>query len=176
MGGESLKSRLAIARNLDGRLEIFGVDDNLNLWHAWEASPGGDWSGWSKIVGKRMRPGFAVGENKDGRLAVFGVEARVQNVTAEADSPIDKKQRIWCVWQQTPGGSFAKDWQDMGGSNLDPELMVGNTAEGRIQLIGTGSNHNVWLDGQLDSSDRWAGWADVGGNGVRVYALHPASK
>ena len=80
------------------------------------------------------------------------------------------------MWQQTPGAAFEKNWQDMGGSNLDPELVVGNTAEGRIQLIGTGSNGDVWSDTQLGGSDRWAGWTDFGGQGVRLYASRFAAK
>jgi hypothetical protein len=170
--GQSLNSHFTIARNLDGRLEIFGVDSNSHVWHNWQTSPGGGWNGWSEIPGKRLRPGFVVGQNKDGRLILFGVSTRTQNARTGAGIADQNQQRVWSVGQQTPGGSFSKSWIDMGGANIDPRLVVSNTADGRIQLFGTGSNHDVWSDRQrMGSGDRWEGWTDFRGKGVQLYAL-----
>ena len=171
LSGQPLNAHLAIARNLDGRLEIFGVDKNSHVWHNWQTSPGGNWNGWSEIRGKQLMPGFVVGQNRDGRLVLFGVEARNHDAGAVSRIPRQSGNHVWSVWQQTPGGSFGKNWMDMGGSNIDPRLVVGNMADGRIQLFGTGSNQNVWSDKQLpENSDRWEGWADFAGNGVNFYA------
>jgi hypothetical protein len=178
LGGRPLNSHLAIARNLDGRLEIFGVDSNLALWHNWQASPAGSWQGWSKISGKQLRQGFVVGQNKEGRLVVFGVEARTRGARANSNlSDQTNDGHVWTVWQQTPGGVFGHNWIDIGGSNVDPHLGVGNTADGRIQLFSIGSNHDVWSNKQLEgSSDRWVGWGDIGGKGVEVYASPSTGK
>ncbi len=36
------------------------------------------------------------------------------------------------------------DWNDLGGSNMNSRLVVGNTADGRIQLFSIGANRDVW--------------------------------
>jgi hypothetical protein len=170
LGGESLDSHLATGRNLDGRLEIFGVDRNSHVWHNWQTSPGGGWNGWSEIPGKLLSPGFVVGQNKDGRLVLFGVEAsHAPRMGSDTNGP--KGHHVWNVWQQTPGGSFGKNWMDMGGSNIHLRLAVGNMADGRVQLFGSGSDGNVWSDRQRrNAGDCWEGWADLGGKGVKLYA------
>jgi hypothetical protein len=157
MGGKSLNSKLAIARNLDGRLQVFGVDSNFDLWHTWQSSPGGSWNGWSPIPGKRLKPGFVAGQDKEGRLVLFGVGAGLDS------------QHVWSLWQQTVNGAFATHWVDMGGSNLDPGLAVGNAADGRIQLFGTGSNHELWSN-RMDTGDHWVGWTDFGRKEDKAYA------
>jgi hypothetical protein len=176
LGGESLNSSLAVAGNLDGRLEIFGVDNNSHVWHNWQTSSGGDWNGWSEIPGKQLRPGFVVGQNKDGRLVLFGVGAWNRDAVTGSGTRGRSAQHVWSVGQQTPGGLFGKSWMDMGGSNVDLRLAVGNMADGRIQLFGRGSNQNVWSDKELDSSDHWEGWTDFGGKGVEIYASRTLRK
>ena len=160
--GKTLNSPLAIARNLDGRLEIFGVDSSGNVWHNWQTRPGGGWNGWLEISGKQLKPGFVVGQNKDGRLVLFGVALA---------SPYD----VWSIWQQgAPGDNFGGSWTDMGGSAMDPQLVVSSTADGRMQLFGVSkiSPYDVWSDWQPISGG-WNGWNDFGGKGIKFYPDQP---
>jgi hypothetical protein len=170
LGGRSLNPHLAIARNLDGRLEVFGVDANSHVWHNWQTISGGDWNGWSEISGGQLMPGFVVGQDKDGRLVLFGVGAESPDAVTGPRTRGQSAHHVWSVGQQTTGGLFGKKWMDMGEANIDSNLVVGNMADGHIQLFGTGSNHNVWSDKQLDTSDRWQGWADFDGKGVQFFA------
>ena len=72
LGGEAM--RISVARNADGRFEIFVVGSDHNLWHIWETQPGSTWSNWEKL-------GIASSATKvkelsatvshDGRLHVF---------------------------------------------------------------------------------------------------------
>ncbi len=44
------------AANLDGRIELFGANAHQpngqnNVYHAWQQSPGGSWSGWAGMPG-----------------------------------------------------------------------------------------------------------------------------
>lgn len=32
-----------VARNQDGRLEVFGVAGDWNIWHLWQTTPNGGW-------------------------------------------------------------------------------------------------------------------------------------
>jgi hypothetical protein len=170
--GEFLNPRLAIAANLDGRLEVFGVDKDGSIWHNWQSSPGGSWNGWSEIAGKRINPGFVVGQNKDGSLMVFGTEASSQNPW-EGLGGNKRGGDVWSIAQQTPGGDFADVWTDLGGSHIDPRLVVGNTADGRIQLFGIGANRDVWSNWLSSGTGGWAGWTDFGGKGMEFYPNLP---
>jgi len=63
----------AIVRNADGRLEAFVLSNGGTLFHSWQVTPGGGWSGWF-ILGDpswKFWSGPAVGTNADGRLEVF---------------------------------------------------------------------------------------------------------
>jgi hypothetical protein len=168
--GKSVNPRLAIARNLDGRLELFGVGGNGNVYHNWQTSPGGSWNGWSEIAGKQLQPGFVVGQNKDGPLVLFGVEAGRYDTWHGSDWN-KNHQNVWSIGQQTPGGTYDR-WMDMGGAGLDPQLVVGNTADGRIQLFGISYNHDVWSDWQQPVGG-WSGWGDFGGRGIKFYSCQP---
>lgn len=172
LSGKPVNPRLAIARNVDGRLEAFGVDSDGNVWHNWQFTPGGDWKGWSEIAGKRIEPGFVVGQTRDGRLAIFGVETHGHSHPRSMGAGDHNKGRrgVWSSWQQTPGGTFRTEWMNLGGSNIDPELLVGNTADGRIELFSVGSNREVWTDWQLSNVRHWSGWSDLGGKGVGFYS------
>lgn len=39
----------AVAKNFDGRLEIFGIGTDGNMYHDWQVSPAGPWYGWQPI-------------------------------------------------------------------------------------------------------------------------------
>ena len=64
---------LAVGQNADGRLEVFGVGLDNNVWHIWQQSAGGGWSDWD---GLGAPPGAtpeqpAVGLDADGHLDLF---------------------------------------------------------------------------------------------------------
>src|ERR1700741_4065977 len=37
--------------NDDGRIEVFGIGADQALYHIWQTSPGGGWSGWAGLGG-----------------------------------------------------------------------------------------------------------------------------
>jgi hypothetical protein len=48
LGGE-LTNSPGIGLNFDARLELFGIGVDGNVWHNWQESSGGSWSGWAPI-------------------------------------------------------------------------------------------------------------------------------
>lgn len=68
LGGKST-SNPTVARNADGRLEVFVRGTNGALYHQWEKSVNGAWSGWASLGGGVHRPFVAA--DADGRLEVF---------------------------------------------------------------------------------------------------------
>lgn len=159
--GGPLDARLAIARNLDGRLELFGVTASGYIWHVAEQSPGGAWGGWALLNEFRVQPGFVVGQNADGSLAIFAF----QNQGMPASTNVSRE--LWSISQNGPGGSWSS-WMPVSQPALTSSIAAGNTADGRIQLFGIGRNGDVWSNWQTAAAARWNGWVDFGGNGVSL--------
>jgi hypothetical protein len=44
--GVGFEGFLRVGQNADGRLEIFTQGSDDALWHNWQLTPGGAWSGW----------------------------------------------------------------------------------------------------------------------------------
>ena len=90
--------QLAVARNADGRLELFNMGSG-GLWHNWQTSPGGGWAGWSSLGTPPgvILSGVAVGTNADGRLEVFTTG---QNA-------------LWHIWQSAPNSGWSA-WDSLG--------------------------------------------------------------
>jgi hypothetical protein len=79
-------NHIAVARNQDGRQEVFAVDTQCALWQIWQTAPNNGWSHWesrgkptvegielsSPTVGRSL----VVRANRDGRLAVFVIASR----------------------------------------------------------------------------------------------------
>jgi hypothetical protein len=47
--GGGLASAPAVARNADGRLEVFARGTDNGLWHMWQVAPGGSFSPWNSL-------------------------------------------------------------------------------------------------------------------------------
>ena len=62
----------AVARNSDGRLEVFVIGADHALYHNFQQTAGSttSWSGFTKLGGYVIS-NPAVGQNSDGRLEVF---------------------------------------------------------------------------------------------------------
>jgi hypothetical protein len=76
----------SVQQNADGRLEAFAVGTDNGLWHIWETTPNGGWSGWASLGGV-ITSEPTVGRNADGRLEVF---ARGTD------------NALWHIWQTAP--------------------------------------------------------------------------
>jgi hypothetical protein len=86
----------AVGENADGRLEVFALEINGALWHAWQdpTSPTG-WSGWDSLGGAPAGAA-GVGRNADGRLEAF----------VEGQTPTGYHE-LWHRWQMSPGGDWS---------------------------------------------------------------------
>src|SRR3954447_7407900 len=71
VGGSGLaQEAVAVARNADGRLDVFARGTDNALYHSVETTPGGTWSAWIPLgSGVDGSPDAIAGA--DGRLEVF---------------------------------------------------------------------------------------------------------
>ena len=95
-------SRFQVARNKDGRLQVFLLDAN-HLWSTWQTAPNNGWSQWNEIANSPSKDlsfgdSLAAVQNIDGALEVFAAE---------------KAGSMWHICQTTPGGKWS-DWHSIG--------------------------------------------------------------
>lgn len=116
--------------NQDGRLEVFVRGTDSNLWHAWELSPRGAWSGWQSLGGPLSSPRIAVARNGDDRLEVFA---------------IGSKDVLLHVWQHAPNGS----WSAMEPFDFTAkDIAVGSNLDGRVEVFAITPGDEIFHRGQ----------------------------
>jgi acylphosphatase len=137
----------SVQQNADGRLEAFAVGTDNGLWHIWETTPNGGWSGWASLGGV-ITSEPTVGRNADGRLEVF---ARGTD------------NALWHIWQTAPSAGPWSGWASLGGV-ITSRPAVGNDADGRLEVFARGTDDALWHIWQTaPSAGPWSGWASLGG-------------
>lgn len=137
-----------VARNADGRLEIFMVGPDRGLWHRWQLAPNGGWSQWEAIGDNLTLVSEPVAIlNADGRLEVFALAAH---------------RALVHKWQVTPGGGYSA-WHSLDGP-LYSTPAIGMNADGRLEAFAIGADGaSLWHKYQFAPNSGWSGWASLGG-------------
>jgi hypothetical protein len=140
--GDRLRT-LAVGRNADGRLEVFGTAGDDTIWHTWQTAPSNGWSAWRPFhsAGDRLRT-LAVGRNADGRLEVFG--------TAGDDT-------IWHTWQTAPNNGWSGWTPLFTRSDRLRRVEVHANADGRLEVFGTAEDDTIWHTWQTAPNNGWVG-------------------
>src|SRR5581483_3652775 len=137
--------KVAIGVNKDGRLEAFVRGSDTALWHKWQTTAGGSWTGWSPLGGLFISDPV-VATNADGRLEVFAVGT---------------DGGLWHVWQYSPGGSWS-GWSGLGGGiQSDPSVVL--NADGRVEVFVRGTDNSLWHVWQVAPGGNWSAWSGLGG-------------
>jgi len=135
---------IEVAKNADGRLEVFAIGSDNQVYHIWQITPGGGWSGWAGIPGGIGYKEIDVGRNLDGQLEVFAVG--VDNF-------------VYTSWQRDGWNG----WKPLGGQSKD--IAVGQNADGRLEIfrIGTGNDLSHKWQNSPNGAAGWSGWDGLGG-------------
>jgi hypothetical protein len=152
---------LVLARNGDGRLEVFTAASDGAMWHRWHRVGGGGWvDDWSSLGGPGGLPpaysqGPVVGQNGDGRLELFAVA---------------RSGMLWHRWQRVGGGGWA-DWSSLGSADEDkfPDgLAVAANADGGLVLVATLGPRSappfewgLWQQVQTTPDGIWYSWSPL---------------
>jgi hypothetical protein len=147
----------ALGKNEDGRLELVATsrDDGApdTLWHAWQTTPSGDWTGWHRFG----KPGSgdlfaapAIIQHTDGRLEVLVVGGddavwhRGQTAKNNGWSDLNSLGK--------PGGQAAR--------TMSPALAL--RGDGRLTAV-VNAEGAVWQTSQRDRlSMDWESWSSLG--------------
>ena len=142
-----------LARNADGRLEVFVIGDNTSLYNIRQTSPSGSWGSWNYRNGTQLqRNSLAVSQNADGRLEVF---------------VIGGDGALYRQWQTSPGGSWSQ-WDYRGGKHLvGSRLEVSRNADGRLEVFVIGSDGALYHQWQTSPGGPMTLWYKRGGTQIQ---------
>ncbi len=157
--------RPALAASADGRLELFAVGDDRQLWHIWQTAPNNGWSEWTSHGSPPGGLEFpcVIAPSKDGRLEVFC---------------IGNDGQLWHIWQTALNNGWS-DWTSHGkppGIELKPVVpAIAPSADGRLELFVIGKDKTLWHIWQTAPNNGWSDWASHPGveielNGPQVAA------
>jgi hypothetical protein len=162
-GGASSLAGPAVARNADGRLEAVVIGSDLAVWHAWERSPGGDWTGWHSLGQPGGKP---VISEPLGARAPAPTPALVADANEHLQVFVVREDlTVWRRGQRAEGGW--SEWASLrgpgGGGTLGP-LTVGASADGRLELAANDADEGaVWHAWQTPTAaGGWSGWRSLG--------------
>jgi hypothetical protein len=153
LGNTSLAD-IQVATNADGRLEVFGLRNDGELFHIWQVKPRSGWSGWESFGGGNQL--IAVGRNWDGRLELFSVAG----------------DQVWHRWQTRANGTWS-DWTTLGSALSGiKQMAVGKNRDGRLELFArrqSGELVHIWQDRRgVGGWSDWSQLADVGATDLSV--------
>ncbi len=150
---------LTVGRNQDGRLEVFAVATDHEIWNNWQQAPNGGWAGWAKLGAPNPAGGFSgiltTAQNRDGRQEVFAA---------------GRDQAVWQIWQTYPNLGWSR-WKRLGapgpGLAAEQSLTVTNNQDGRLELFASAADGTIWQVWQTAPNDGWSDWKSLG---------HPSSE
>ena len=184
--------KLAVTTSTDGRVELFYIGMNNQVYHHWESSPGGDISGWQALGGWATDIAAARGGNT-WEVFVIGGDGSIQRArqvnhawqrfagtwasSVAAATSRDNRVELFHVggggnvfhsWQSSPGGSFG-GWANRGGVKSD--IGASSVGNGEWELYGIGGSQTIWRIAP------WTGinhWQQLAGSASQISAArHP---
>jgi surface antigen len=148
--GRLSDSPIALARNADGRLEVFAVEASGASMHAWQISAGGAWTGWAPFGGTFTS--IAAEANADGRLESFATTA---------DGTLFHRAQI-------TAGSPWTAWEPMEGKLAS--VALARSYDGKLQLFGADTSRAVFAKAQLSFGGPWSVWQRLDGSATNLAA------
>jgi metallophosphoesterase (TIGR03767 family) len=152
-----LGSPIAVARNQDGRLELFGTDSAGNLWNTHQRTVSGDLVRWAMLEPGPGWQSVTAAPNQDGRIELFALDGLGNVVrraqTAPNSSTYGTSQRF-----DRSFASAAAVTDQWGGLQV-----YANRSDGLID--------HRWQDNLNDDSDAtgWlTPWTQIGGAASRI--------
>jgi len=149
LGGVTIVGDPAVARNADGRLEVFVVGTDHSLYHNFQTLAGSNsWSGFTRLGGNVITDPV-VGEDADGRIEVF-VVGTDHAVWRNAETVVSNSNSY-------------SGFNSLGGSILGEPAVARNT-DGTLELFVVGANKQLLHNFQsAANSNNWVGFSSLGG-------------
>jgi hypothetical protein len=145
-------SRVAVARNADGRLEAFTIGPHWEVFDQAQSTPGGTWSSPVRLTGSVG--GLAAETNADGRLQLFAVGMHGE---------------VYTRAQATPGSTTWGQWVTLPG-NIS-SLAAARNGDGRLSLLAVGHRGEIYVTSQTSAgAATWSSWVRLDGRAANLTA------
>lgn len=132
LGGPAVQ--VAGGQNGDGRLEVFWTDQQGNIMHNWQLTPGGNWAGQASFGGQASQL-TAISDQK-GRLTLIY---------------IGPNSHIFTQWLDTGG------WQSSNfGTQQAKQITVNRNADGRLEMFFIGLDNFIYNTAQQAGALLWS--------------------
>lgn len=113
---------ISAATSRDGRVELFHVGLDSNVYHAWQSAPGSAFGSWTSMGGGMMRH-VAASSVGNGEFEVFAVSADGR------------------LWRQAPWSGVGA-WQAMNG--WASKVAAAKNPDGRVEVAHVGGSGSMW--------------------------------
>jgi virginiamycin B lyase len=175
-------SESMFARNVDGRLELFALNDDGNVYHNWQTSVNSGlsgWSGWNQLGnfpntipasggGAYGAEPACMGQNRDGTLMVF---AYGNGPDGGSGCEEGAGQMYFATQTQTtPGGTWS-DWSTIPGCFLSSAIgqcSAAQNEDGRVELFVPDQHGHIYHAWQTSPGGWWTDFTELptlsGGN------------
>ena len=135
--------RLVEGQNASGTLEVFYIGTDDVLYHNWQQTPGGAWSGENLLgTGTSKAKALVLSQNANGTLEVFY---------------IGTDDVLYHNWQQTPGGAWNGENLLGTATNQAKTMAVGQNASGTLEVFYIGTDDVLYHNWQQTPGGAWNG-------------------
>ncbi len=143
-----LLGRPAVARNADGRLEVFVRDNDGGIYHAAQTCKGCGWGAWAPLGGWWQHDPV-VNQDQDGRLDVFAV---------------GNDTHLYHKAQLSANSGWPTSWSSLSGTWQGQPSVIRNI-DGRLEVFLRGTTNQLYHAVQTCAGCAgWSGWVSLGGN------------
>jgi hypothetical protein len=139
-------SALNLARNADGRLELFIVAGDV--WHAYQTIPNGGWSDWSMLGNSIGTPvdSLRSGQNADGHLEVFA---------------LTPDNGLWHIYQSSPGADWST-WSLLTPADASSiDMALAQNIDGRLEVFVISTTNDISHAFQTVPNGGWSDWGPL---------------
>jgi hypothetical protein len=140
--------QLAAAQQNDGRVQLWAIDTQLQLWSCWQTSPGGGWTAWSA-------------PNWDGAPKLLNIAASQQGGSRGAQLwGITQNYTLISDFQVSPGGSWS-GWSSGSWSDAPNVTQVAAAQQnnGCVQLWAITTDGVLISISQTSPGGGWGEWS-----------------
>lgn len=149
-------SSLAVARNGNGTLELFGTTSAPQMYNRWQTGPNANFTGWNSFAGNGETK-VAAATNSDGRLEAFAV--RGTTLVHRWQEPA-KGAGWWSDWAPLDNGGTAK-------------VAAARNSDGVLHAFTVSTSGQIYQRSQQQSAaNGWSGskrlWTTTGFRNIAV--------
>lgn len=147
LGGDKLK-KIDVNKTSDGRLYLFAIGGDDDIYERHQLTLDGEWSNWSTMLGSQNFKDITVTTGINGLITVFGLHK---------DGSVDH------IWQTDPGTNAWSSWSPLYGSAIT-SIKSDHFDDKRMIVFAIGGDGQVYSRQQAVAGGNWEDWVNLSSN------------